>query len=144
MANLYIPEFPFTGSQAIVASDRVTLLSKQDSTLIFGEKAIGLSTKGSLNLDAVDGVKINPGTGKQVQLGLNATEAVIKGDGFMENLYILLVQIENFSLAVSKLSESNLAGAVPDIVRTASNLNSSANILKDKFKDNLSTVTKTA
>jgi hypothetical protein len=143
MANLYIPEFPYTGSQAIIAAERVTLLSKQDSTLIFGEKAVGLSTKGSINVDAVSGVKINPGDGKEILLGLNATEAVIKGDSFMENLYFLLVKIENFSQAVSQLSESNLAAAVPQIVSTASSLNTTANILKDKFKDNLSTVTKT-
>lgn len=144
MANLYIPEFPYTGSQAIIAAERVTLLSKQDSTLIFGEKAVGLSTKGSINVDAVSGVKINPGEGKEILLGLNATEAVIKGDGFMGNLYLLLIQIENFSKQVSQLSESNLAKAIPGIVSSASTLNATANILKDKFKDNLSTVTKTA
>ena len=144
MANLYIPEFPYTGSQAIIAAERVTLLSKQDSTLIFGEKAVGLSTKGSINVDAVSGVKINPGEGKEILLGLNATEAVIKGDGFMGNLYLLLIQIENFSKEVSQLSESNLAKAIPRIVSSASTLNATANILKDKFKDNLSTVTKTA
>jgi hypothetical protein len=143
MANLYIPEFPYTGSQAIVAAERVTLLSKHDSTLIFGEKAVGISTKGSVNIDAVNGVKVNPGDGKEIQLGLNASEAVIKGDSFMVNLYLLLVEIENFTKAVSLLSESNLAAAVPKIVSTASTLNTTANILKDKFKDNLSTVTKT-
>jgi hypothetical protein len=143
MANFYIPEFPYTGSQAIVASDRIMLLSKQDSTLIFGEKAVSLSSKGSVNIDSVKNVLINPGQAGIIELGLNATEAVIKGDSFVANLRLLVQDIELLSSALSKLSESNLAGAVPLIVQSATKLNETANILKDKFKDNLSTVTKT-
>ena len=109
MANSYIPEFPYTGSQAIVASDRITLLSKQDSTLIFGEKAVGLSSKGSVNIDSVKNVLINPGETGIIELGLNATEAVIKGDSFVANLRLLVQDIELLSSALSKMSETNLA-----------------------------------
>ncbi len=77
MDYMYVPYFPYTGSQAIVASDRVTLLSKEDSTLIFGEKAVGLSSKGSVNLDATQGVTLNPGEAKEIKLGLNANQSVI-------------------------------------------------------------------
>lgn len=139
----YVPYFPFTGSQAIVASDRVTLLAKADSVLVFGEKAVGLSSKGSINLDATQGVIINPGEGKKIKLGTNANQAVIRGDSFMDNMELLLVAIENMSYALSKINESNLAAAVPLIVKSAANLNTVATTMKAKFKDTLSTVTRT-
>lgn len=139
----YVPYFPFTGSQAIVASDRVTLLAKVDSVLLFGEKAVALSSKGSVNLDATEGVIINPGEAKTVKLGVNANQSVIKGDSFIDNLDLLLTAISNMSYALSKINESNLAAAVPLIVKDAATLNTVATTMKAKFRDTLSTVTKT-
>lgn len=143
MEYTYIPYFPFTGSQAIVASDRVTLLSKTDSVLVFGEKAVALSSKGSVNLDATEGVVINPGEAKTVKLGVNANQSVIKGDSFIDNLDLLLTAISNMSYSLSKINESNLAAAVPLIVKDATTLNTVATTMKAKFRDTLSTVTKT-
>jgi hypothetical protein len=143
MEYTYIPYFPFTGSQAIVASDRVTLLSKTDSVLVFGEKAVALSSKGSVNLDATEGVIINPGEAKTVKLGVNANQSVIKGDSFIDNLDLLLTAISNMSYSLSKINESNLAAAVPLIVKDATTLNTVATTMKAKFRDTLSTVTKT-
>ncbi len=143
MDYMYVPYFPYTGSQAIVASDRVTLLSKEDSTLIFGEKAVGLSSKGSINLDAVQGVTLNPGEAKEIKLGLNANQSVIRGDSFIDNLDLLLIAISNMSYALSKINESNLAASIPLIVKNASTLNDVATAMKAKFRDTLSTVTKT-
>jgi hypothetical protein len=143
MEYTYIPYFPFTGSQAIVASDRVTLLSKTDSVLVFGEKAVALSSKGSVNLDATEGIIFNPGEAKEIKLGVNANQSVIKGDSFIDNLILLLDAISNMSSELSKISETNLASAVPLIAKSATNLNSVATVMKANFRDTLSTVTKT-
>jgi hypothetical protein len=143
MEYTYIPYFPFTGSQAIVASDRVTLLSKTDSVLVFGEKAVALSSKGSVNLDATEGIIINPGEAKTVKLGVNANQSVIRGDSFIDNLDLLLTAVSNMSYALSKINETNLAAAVPLIVKSATTLDTVATTMKAKFRDTLSTVTKT-
>lgn len=143
MDSTYVPYFPYTGSQAIVTGDRVTLLSKEDSVLVFGEKAVALSTKGSLNFDSTNGIILNPGESKEVKLGLQANQSVIKGDSFIDNLDLLLIAISNLSFALSQINESNLAAAVPGIVKEATTLYTQATTLKAKFRDTLSTVTKT-
>ena len=47
------------------------------------------------------------------------------------------------SSELSKISETNLASAVPLIVKSATNLNTVATVMKANFRDTLSTVTKT-
>lgn len=143
MDYTYVPYFPYTGSQAIIASDRVTLLSKEDSVLVFGEKAVALSSKGSVNLDASEGIIFNPGDSKTVKLGINANQSLIKGDSFMDNLDLLLNAISNLSYALSQINESNFAASVPGIAKQAESLNTVATTIKSKFRDTLSTVTKT-
>ncbi len=47
------------------------------------------------------------------------------------------------SFAISKMNESNLAASIPLIVKNATTLNDVATAMKAKFRDTLSTVTKT-
>jgi hypothetical protein len=78
--------FPYSGSQAIIVSDRVWIHSKNDSTMIFGSDSIGLSSKGTINLDSsiytvVFSPKIYLGRGSE-----NETEPVILGQTFIDAL----------------------------------------------------------
>ena len=49
----YIPEQPniYQGKQAIINSDRILFNAKNDSILLFSNKAIGFSTNGSFHFD---------------------------------------------------------------------------------------------
>ena len=49
----YIPEQPniYQGKQAIINSDRILFNAKDDSILLFSNKAIGFSTNGSFHFD---------------------------------------------------------------------------------------------
>ena len=49
----YIPESPnnYIGKQVIINSDRLIFNAKDDSILLFSDKAIGFSTNGSIHFD---------------------------------------------------------------------------------------------
>ena len=49
----YVPESPSTyqGKQVIINSDRLLFNAKDDSILLFSDKAIGFSTNGSIHFD---------------------------------------------------------------------------------------------
>ena len=49
----YVPEQPniYQGKQAIINSDRILFNAKEDSILLFSNKAIGFSTNGSFHFD---------------------------------------------------------------------------------------------
>tara|TARA_R110001592_G_scaffold16193_1_gene69171 strand:- start:13 stop:492 length:480 start_codon:yes stop_codon:yes gene_type:complete len=52
----YIPDTPniYQGKQVIIDSDRLIFNAKNDSILLFSDKAIGFSTNGSFNFDTSD------------------------------------------------------------------------------------------
>ena len=83
----YKPEFPYLGDQIIINSGRVTLNSKDDSVFIFGKKAIGFSSAGTINFDSDDKVIINA---PQIHLGLDAKEPLVKGQALEDLLSDLL------------------------------------------------------
>ena len=84
----YIPEAPnnYIGKQVIVNSDRLIFNAKNDSILLFSDKAIGFSTNGNFHFDT-----LNNGTNKfvvnapKIYLGLRyddtyANEPVLLGN----------------------------------------------------------------
>ena len=83
----YKPEFPYLGEQIIINSGRVTLNSKDDSVFLFGKKAIGFSSAGTINFDADDKVIINS---PQIYLGIDAKEPLVKGQALEDLLIDLL------------------------------------------------------
>ena len=52
-------EFPFTGPQVILSSDRILLHSKKDAIILAGKRAVSLCSTETINLDAKE--KINLG-----------------------------------------------------------------------------------
>ena len=45
-------EFPFTGPQVILSSDRILLHSKKDAIILAGKRAVSLCSTETINLDA--------------------------------------------------------------------------------------------
>ena len=79
-ATTYKPVFPYRGKQIIIDSDRVLLNAKNDSVFIVGDKAVGISTNGTFNIDSAGKTIINS---PQIDLGLDAKHPIIKGDEFL-------------------------------------------------------------
>jgi hypothetical protein len=101
---MYVPEFPYTGNQAIIKSDRVILMGDKDAVFIFGNQAIGLSSRHTINLDAKEKVTISS---PKIELGNNAKslgEPVILGDVLVSQLVLLLEQLTTFCEVAKKTS----------------------------------------
>ena len=75
----YIPEQPnvYQGKQVIINSDRLLFNAKDDSILLYSDKAIGLSTNGSIHFDTSDNENskfiVNTPT---IHLGLNQNKSL--------------------------------------------------------------------
>jgi len=75
----YIPQSPdiYQGKQAIINSDRILFNAKEDSILLFSDKAIGFSTKGNVHFDL--GVNID-----EVKEGDNQNKFIVNSP----NIYL--------------------------------------------------------
>jgi hypothetical protein len=73
----YKPECPYLGEQIIINSGRITLNSKDDSVFLFGKKALGFSSAGTINFDSDDKFIVNS---PQIYLGLDSVEPLVKGN----------------------------------------------------------------
>jgi hypothetical protein len=81
----------YASSQVIINSNRLVFNAKKDSVLISGEKSVFLGGNGSLNFNAGKNVVIEC---NDIKLGdKEATEPIILGDKFLNDLNTLLVQI---------------------------------------------------
>ena len=85
----YIPKQPNTyqGTQVIINSDRLLFNAKDDSVLMFADKAIGFNTRGTINFDTGDNVDKNKFVvnSPNIHLGLidnlySPTEPALLGD----------------------------------------------------------------
>ena len=138
-ATLYKPEFPYRGKQIIIDSDRVLLNAKDDSVFIVGDKAVGISSGGTFNIDSDDKTIINS---PQIDLGLNAEEAAIKGDTLVKvfNEYLLGINL----LVVPQLkSATDAEGAViAGVQRAGEALEALTSMLNEDIKASLSDIVK--
>lgn len=98
----YKPESPssYKGDQYIINSGRVLFNAKTDSVLLFANKAIGLSSAGTLNFDCDNEFIINA---KRIDLGLNATEPVLRGNQTVNTLKRVIEQINILCNSLSTL-----------------------------------------
>lgn len=117
----YRPQFPYTGNQVIISSDRVLLHSKADSIFLFGKTAVGISTPATLNVDANIGTTINSPT---IELGLNAKETgepVHRGKALNTQLGRVLSALSTLSAALANLKSNpeDLAASIPPIQNAA-------------------------
>ena len=119
----YIPKQPniYQGKQVIINSDRLLFNAKDDSILLFADKAIGFNTKGTINFDTGQSEDNNKFivNAPNIHLGLKGgknspTEPALLGDKTEEWLDRLLgfldTKLLNFLQAEYK---SNCAYSAP-------------------------------
>lgn len=100
----YKPDFPYLGEQIIITSGRVILNSKDDSVFIFGKKAIGLSSAGTINFDSDEEMIFN---GTKIYLGLEAKEPLVKGEKLKNLLEELLISLNELGNKLTHAKDSN-------------------------------------
>ena len=94
----YTPDAPgiYQGKQVIINSDRLLFNAKEDSILLFSNKAIGFSTNGSIHFDTSKGDENNfIVNSPNIYLGLDykdnlPIEPAVKGDSLEEFLNEIL------------------------------------------------------
>jgi len=139
-ATSYKPVFPYRGKQIIIDSDRVMLNAKKDSVFILGDKAVGISTNGTFNIDSGDKTIINS---PQIDLGLNAKHPLIKGDEF-------LAIFQQFLLVINQVTVPELEGAtdsndvkIASVNRAGEGLRKATEALSELLAGTLSDTVKT-
>lgn len=96
----YKPEFPYLNDQLIINSGRILLNSKNDSTLLFGKKAIGLSSDGTLNFDSRLKYIVNS---PRIELGLGDTGSVALGEPLIDYLDKLSTGLNDLAVELEKV-----------------------------------------
>lgn len=130
---MFTPQFPYKGDQVIISSGRVTAHSKDDFVMLFGKKGVALSTPYSVNIDASERVLISSG---RVELGYRASlegSPVLLGVPTAFQLGQLLDALQDLGDALSNMSESNLAGAIPQIQAAAATLSNLSPVIKTQL-----------
>jgi hypothetical protein len=84
----------FANPQIILNSDRVVINAKTDSVLISGQNSVGLSSNGSVNIDASSHYI----SSNDIKLGSkNATQPVLLGDNTVDLLIELTEAVKNLA-----------------------------------------------
>jgi len=133
---MFKPVFPYKGNQLILTSDRVTLHSKTDAIFLFGKQAVSLSSTKTINLDAIEGIKLYSPI---VELGPNARaegQPVILGTNLNQQLIVLLNNIANAGMLMSQASESDLGASMQYIASAGKILADESNRLVETLQSN--------
>ena len=127
----YKPEFPYLGEQIIINSGRVILNSKDDSVFLFGKKAIGFSSAGTINFDADEAIIVNA---PKLYLGLGATEPLVKGtqltimlDDILDALRVLAAQLSG--------AQDSKGASITNVIVASDSLKNSVGRIKSRLKD---------
>jgi hypothetical protein len=134
---MYTPKFPYIGNQAIITSDRVTLLANKDAVFIFGDQAVSLSSKHTVNIDAVEKVIINA---PKIELGAKSSNSVhgeplVLGTQLVYQLTNLINELILFMDAAKKVRYDNLNTLNSGIQTPADKLSKSLPPIRDAIKN---------
>jgi hypothetical protein len=127
----YKPDFPYLGEQIIINSGRVILNSKDDSVFLFGKKAVGFSSAGTINFDADEAVIVNA---PKTYLGIGATEPLVKGTQLTIMLDDILDALRVLSVQLSGTMDSN-GVYLTNIIQASDSLNKSVSRIKNRVSD---------
>jgi hypothetical protein len=106
----------YSGSQAIISSDRVINHSKEDGIYLFGKATVGISSPGTINLDSDEAIIVDS---DRVELGHNASEQVVLGNKLVETLNNLLTGLMYLSTVMSTMSGTTQAETAVSITLLA-------------------------
>ena len=127
----YKPDFPYLGEQIIINSGRVILNSKDDSVFLFGKKAIGFSSAGTINFDADEAIIMNT---PKLYLGLDAKEPLVKGTQLTIMLDDILDALKVLSSQLKNTQDSN-GVFITNIITASDSLEKSIGRIKSRVKD---------
>jgi len=130
---MYVPQFPYTGDQAIISSGRVVHHSYDDFIFLFGKKGVSLSSPATFTVDANERTIISS---PKIELGYQAEkngDPVLLGRKTVEQLGNLLDAVKALSDALAKISEKELEKSIPGIVNTSKFLSSQATTVKSQL-----------
>jgi hypothetical protein len=133
---MFKPAFPYKGDQVIISSGRVTHHSKDDFIFLFGKKGVSISSPATFTVDANERTTI---ASPIIELGLRAAldgEPVLLGNRTVFQLGQLLDNLTSLASGLAALNESNLAGAIPQIVAAAKILAETAPIIRGQLQGN--------
>ena len=126
----YIPQFPYNGKQAIINSGRVVLNSKEDSIFLFSNKAISLSSNEGIHFNTEKEMILNS---SKIQLGIDATEPLVKGNELLNVLEKLTNDLSNIGEQLSSAIDSN-NNPIPSVQTAGNSLVKSIKRIKKLFK----------
>lgn len=132
---MYSPQFPYKGNQIILSSDRVMLHSKTDAIFLFGKQAVSLSSTKTINLDAIERIKLYSPI---IELGPNAKDQgqpVLLGRTFNRQLLTLLEELAAAGTLLAQASESDLGATMQYIASAGKKINLEATRLGDVIRD---------
>ena len=133
-----IPPAHYTKPQIILNSGRIVINAKSDSVLISGQNSIGLSSNGSINIEAkqiyFDGIDIRLGR-------KDASQPVLKGNDTVEYLKILLTELKNITEALKSIQD--WPQGVPVTNSTMLTVANSAQKVFEKVHDNIDSIKST-
>lgn len=92
----------YSGSQAVITSDRVVNHSKSDGVYLFGKATVGISSPGSVNIDSNESILL---ASDKIELGHEAStngNQVILGNKLVDILGSVLEGLNYLSLVLSK------------------------------------------
>lgn len=131
---MYKPQFPYLGNQVIITSGRVVNHSYDDFIFLFGKKGVSISSPASFTVDANERTII---ASPKIELGYEAEtkgEPVLLGASTVEQLGRMLDSLKALSNALSKMKETELEKAIPEIVSTSKVLADTAGVVKALLK----------
>ncbi len=125
----------FTNPQVILNSNRIVINAKSDSVLISGEKSVGLSSNGSVNVEAKE-IYLD---GTDIRLGRkDAAQSVLKGNDTVEYLKILITEMKNLTEALKSIQDWPEGVPVPN--STMLTVANSSQKVFEKVYDNIDSV----
>ena len=127
----------YTGNQVIISSGRLLFNSNLDHILLSSQKTISFGAQKGFNFDTKSNFIVSVGTNIKLG-GKEATESLILGDKFLENLKILLSDISALCIEISKIQDWKTAGPYPVVPTPANNgeLARIANKVKTQIEGN--------
>jgi hypothetical protein len=131
---MYIPQFPYKSKQLILSSNRIQLLAKSDSVILFGDKSVILSSPGPIHVDSNEAILLDADI---IELGNEAKdlgEPVILGRRFINRLRVYLSQVRYCGDRLEMVGKSNLANMASTLVDVGSVLKNSSESLEEYIK----------
>ena len=133
-------EFPYSGAQVILSSDRVLLHSKKDTIILAGKRAVSLCSTETINLDAKEKIIIDCDV---IELGHEAKalgEQVVLGNSLVIQLTLFTAALQEIGRQLGRVGENkeNIARSITIIKAQGKQLKAAAVQLENALQTVLS------